>query len=57
MRKLVSLFLVLAMVLALVPAAMAADYTLDIYWVGNGDNEAVRGMIRQISYLVKVEEA
>ncbi len=42
MRKLVSLFLVLAMVLALLPAAMADDYTLDIYWVGNGDNEAVR---------------
>ena len=42
MRKLVSLFLVLALVLALVPAAMADDYTLDIYWVGNGDNEAVR---------------
>ena len=43
MRKLVSLFLALALVLALVPAAMADDaYTLDIYWVGNGDNEAVR---------------
>ena len=43
MRKLVSLFLALAMVLALVPTAMADDpYTLDIYWVGNGDNEAVR---------------
>ena len=42
MRKLVSLFLALAMMLALLPTAMAADYTLDIYWVGNGDNEAVR---------------
>ena len=42
MRKLVSLVLALAMVLALVPTAMADDYTLDIYWVGNGDNEAVR---------------
>ncbi len=42
MRKLLSLVLALAMVLALVPTAMADDYTLDIYWVGNGDNEAVR---------------
>ena len=43
MRKLVSLLLALAMILALVPTAMADDaYTLDIYWVGNGDNEAVR---------------
>ncbi len=42
MRKLLSLVLALAMVLALVPSAMADDYTLDIYWVGNGDNEAVR---------------
>ncbi|MBR2663668.1 MAG: extracellular solute-binding protein [Clostridia bacterium] len=43
MRKLVSLFLALVMMLALVPTAMADDaYTLDIYWVGNGDNEAVR---------------
>ena len=43
MRKLVSLFLALVMVLALLPTAMADDaYTLDIYWVGNGDNEAVR---------------
>ena len=43
MRKLVSLLLALAMVLALLPTAMAdAPYTLDIYWVGNGDNEAVR---------------
>ncbi|MBR6221753.1 MAG: extracellular solute-binding protein [Clostridia bacterium] len=43
MRKLVTLILALAMVLSLVTAAMAeAPYTLDIYWVGNGDNEAVR---------------
>jgi len=43
MRKLVSLLLALMMVIALVPTAMADDvYTLDIYWVGNGDNEAVR---------------
>ena len=43
MRKLVSLFLALIMVLALVPTAFAAEpYTLDIYWVGNGDNPEIR---------------
>lgn len=43
MRKLVSLLLALAMILALVPTVMAEEaYTLDIYWVGNGDNQAVR---------------
>ena len=43
MRKLVSLLLALVMIMALVPTALADDaYTLDIYWVGNGDNEAVR---------------
>ena len=43
MRKLVSLLMALAMLLTLVSSAMADDaYTLDIYWVGNGDNEAVR---------------
>ena len=43
MRKLVSILLALAMLMALVPAALAAEpYTLDIYWVGNGDNPEVR---------------
>jgi putative aldouronate transport system substrate-binding protein len=44
MRKLVALLLALMMISALVPAALAADdvYTLDIYWVGNGDNKTVR---------------
>ena len=43
MRKLVSLLLALIMVLSLASVAMAEEpYTLDIYWVGNGDNEAVR---------------
>ena len=43
MRKLVSLLLALVMVLSLASVAMAEEpYTLDIYWVGNGDNEAVR---------------
>ena len=48
MRKLLSMILALAMVLALVPAAMADDaYTLDIYGVGNGDNEAVRAGVEE----------
>jgi len=48
MRKLVSLVLALMMVLAMVPAAFADDaYTLDIYWVGNGDNEAVRAGVEE----------
>ena len=43
MRKFVSLFLALIMVLALVPAAFAAEpYTLDIYWVGNADDPEIR---------------
>ena len=43
MRKLVSLLLALVMILALVPTAMADDVpVLDIYWIGNGDNAAVR---------------
>ena len=42
MRKLVSLFLALAMILALVPTAMADTPVLDIYWIGNGDNAAIR---------------
>ena len=43
MRKLVTLLLALAMVLSLVTAAVAEEpYTLDIYWVGNGDNQTVR---------------
>jgi len=47
MRKLVSLFLALAMVLALVPVMADDAYTLDIYWVGNGDNEAVRAGVEE----------
>ena len=43
MRKLVSLLVALMMIIALVPTAMADDvYTLDCYWVGNGDNTAIR---------------
>ena len=48
MRKLVTLLLALAMVLSLVTAAVAEEpYTLDIYWVGNGDNEAVRAGVEE----------
>ena len=43
MRKLLTLFLALILVLTAVPAAFAAEpYTLDIYWVGNADNPEVR---------------
>ena len=42
MRKLISLLLALIMILATVPAAMAEPYTLDIYWVGNGDDPDIR---------------
>ena len=42
MRKLISLLLALIMILALVPAAMAEPYTLDIYWVGNSDDPEIR---------------
>ena len=43
MRKLFVLLLALAMVLSLVTAAVAEEpYTLDIYWIGNGDNTAIR---------------
>ena len=43
MRKFVSLFLALILMLALVPAAFAAEpYTLDIYWVGNADDPEIR---------------
>ena len=47
MRKLISLFLALAMILALAPAAMAEPYTLDIYWVGAGDDPAVRADVEE----------
>ena len=49
MRKLVSLLLALVMVLSLASVAMADEpYTLDIYWVGNGDNEAVRAGVEKV---------
>ena len=43
MRKLVSLLLALVLVIGAMPMAMADDvYTIDCYWVGNGDNTAIR---------------
>ena len=48
MRKLVTLLLAVAMVLSLLTVAVAEEpYTLDIYWVGNGDNEAVRAGVEE----------
>lgn len=43
MRKLVAFLLILSLSLGLSSAAFAAkDYTLDIYWIGNEDNEEIR---------------
>ena len=38
MRKLISVFLALILLLGLLSAASAEPYTLDIYWVGAGDD-------------------
>ena len=45
MRKLLSLFLALVMILALMPAAMAEPYTIDIYWVGYEDAPEIRAEV------------
>jgi len=47
MRKLISLLLALVLVLGLVSVPASADdvYTLDYYWIGNGDN-AVRESVQ-----------
>ena len=48
MRKLISLFLALALLIGLVPAAMAAGVeTLDIYWVGAGDAPEIRAGVEE----------
>jgi len=47
MRKLVAMLLALVMVLGMTSFAMADDTVLDIYWVGNGDNEAVRAGVEE----------
>ena len=47
MRKLISLLLALSMLLSLTGTVMAEEvYTLDYYWVGNGDN-AVRAEVEE----------
>ena len=48
MRKLVTLLLALTMVLGMMSFASADDtYNLDIYWVGNGDNTAIRSGVEK----------
>ncbi len=47
MRKIVSVFLVLAMILSLQTFASAETYNLDIYWVGNGDNPEIRESVEK----------
>ena len=43
MRKLVAIVLALSLILGLASTAFAAkDYTLDIYWIGNKDDEEIR---------------
>ena len=43
MRKLIALLLTLALVLGVASAALAKSaYMLDIYWIGNEDNEEIR---------------
>jgi hypothetical protein len=42
MRKLVAFLLVLSLTLGLASAAFAKDYTLDIYWIANKDDEEIR---------------
>ena len=47
MRKLVALLLALALVIGLVPAAMAKSYTLDIYWIANVNNDVPEGEVTE----------
>ena len=48
MRKLISLFLAVVMLVGLIPAAMAAGVTtLDIYWVGAGDAPEIRAGVEE----------
>jgi len=47
MRKLITLLLILALVISLVPAAFAKTYTLDIYWIANKDDETIRTGVEQ----------
>ena len=48
MRKIISLFLTLALIAGLCSWAGAEEsYNLDIYWVGNGDNPQIREGVEQ----------
>ncbi|MCR5297008.1 MAG: ABC transporter substrate-binding protein [Clostridiales bacterium] len=48
MRKLISVLLALVLLLGLLPAASAEDvYTLDIYWVGAGDEPEIRAGVEE----------
>ena len=43
MRKLVAVLLMMALLLGAVSTAFAkSPYMLDIYWIGNEDNEEIR---------------
>ena len=47
MRKVLSLFLAMILLLGLIPAASADIYTLDIYWVCNEDNPDIRAGVEE----------
>ena len=47
MRKLAAVLLTLSLLLGLVSTAFARDYTLDIYWIGNRDDEEIRKGVEQ----------
>ena len=58
MRKLIALLLTLALVIGLAPAALAKTHTLDIYWIANRDDDAIRtGVEKAINaYLAELAE-
>ena len=50
MRRITALLLALVLVIGLAPVARAKKaYTLDIYWIANKDDEAVRTGVRTIA--------
>ena len=50
MRKMVSLLLALMMIICAIPAMAEDVYTIDCYWVGNGDNTAVREGVEKVKF-------
>ena len=42
MRKLIAFLLAMSLTLGLTSVAFAKDYTLDIYWIANKDDEEIR---------------